>query len=85
MKHTLEIVSVKTTRQASYPHWRDSSLGYAGDRGMKLQKDRELNQLPDSALARGDGLRTLVANPFVGQITTGTLAAATVTRVQLSY
>ena len=58
-------------------------LGYVGNRGLKLQQDLELNQLPDSALALGDGLRTLVANPFAGQITTGALAAATVTRAQL--
>jgi outer membrane receptor protein involved in Fe transport len=58
-------------------------LGYAGNRGLKLQQDRELNQLPDSALALGDALRQTVPNPFAGQITTGTLAAATVTRAQL--
>jgi outer membrane receptor protein involved in Fe transport len=57
--------------------------GYAGNRGLKLQQDRELNQLPDSALALGDALRQTVANPFAGQIRTGTLAAATVTRAQL--
>ena len=58
-------------------------VGYAGNRGLKLQQDQELNQLPDSALALGDALRATVPNPFVGQITTGTLAAATVTRAQL--
>jgi outer membrane receptor protein involved in Fe transport len=58
-------------------------LGYAGNRGLKLQQDLELNQLPDSALALGDGLRATVPNPFAGQISTGTLAAATVTRAQL--
>jgi outer membrane receptor protein involved in Fe transport len=58
-------------------------VGYAGNRGLKLQQDLELNQLPDSALALGDGLRVQVANPFFGQITTGTLASATVTRAQL--
>jgi outer membrane receptor protein involved in Fe transport len=58
-------------------------VGYAGNRGLKLQQDLELNQLPDSALVLGDGLRTQVPNPFVGQITTGTLAAATVARAQL--
>jgi outer membrane receptor protein involved in Fe transport len=57
--------------------------GYAGNRGLKLQQDLELNQLPDSALALGDGLRETVPNPFAGQISTGTLAAATVTRAQL--
>jgi hypothetical protein len=58
-------------------------IGYAGNRGLKLQQDRELNQLPDSALALGDGLRTQVTNPFFGQITTGVLASRTVARAQL--
>lgn len=58
-------------------------LGYAGNRGLKLQNDLELNQLPDTALALGDGLRQTVPNPFFGQITTGTLAAANITRAQL--
>jgi outer membrane receptor protein involved in Fe transport len=57
--------------------------GYAGNRGLKLQQDLELNQLPDSALALGDALRATVPNPFAGQIRTGTLAAATVARAQL--
>ncbi len=57
--------------------------GYAGNRGLKLQQDRELNQLPDSALALGDGLRAQVTNPFFGQITTGMLASRTVARAQL--
>jgi hypothetical protein len=50
---------------------------------LKLQQDLELNQLPDSALALGAALRATVPNPFAGQITTGTLAAATITRAQL--
>ena len=58
-------------------------VGYAGNRGLKLQQDLELNQLPDSALALGDGLRAQVANPFRGQIASGPLAAATVARAQL--
>jgi outer membrane receptor protein involved in Fe transport len=60
-----------------------AEVGYAGNRGLKLQTDRELNQLPDSALALGDGLRTQVANPFRGQITSGPLAGATVAQAQL--
>jgi hypothetical protein len=48
-----------------------------------LQENRELNQLPDSALALGDQLRTQVTNPFRGQITAGALAGATVARAQL--
>jgi outer membrane receptor protein involved in Fe transport len=58
-------------------------VGYAGNRGLKLQEGRELNQLPDSALALGDQLRAQVANPFRGQITNGALAGATVSRAQL--
>jgi outer membrane receptor protein involved in Fe transport len=58
-------------------------LGYAGNRGLKLQQDLELNQLPDAALPLGDGLRVQVDNPFFGQIATGTLASRTVARVQL--
>jgi len=57
--------------------------GYAGNRGLKLQQDLELNQLPDSALALGDGLRAQVSNPFFGQITTGALAGPMVARAQL--
>jgi outer membrane receptor protein involved in Fe transport len=57
--------------------------GYAGNRSLKLQQDRELNQLPDSALSLGDGLRAQVTNPFFGQITTGALASATIPRAQL--
>jgi Carboxypeptidase regulatory-like domain/TonB dependent receptor-like, beta-barrel len=58
-------------------------VGYAGSRGVGFSQNRELNQLPDSALALGDGLRTLVANPFFGQIQVGPLAQPTVARAQL--
>ncbi|MGH8244961.1 MAG: TonB-dependent receptor domain-containing protein, partial [Gammaproteobacteria bacterium] len=58
-------------------------LGYAGSRGVGFAQGRELNQLPDSALALGDGLRTQVANPFLGQIQVGPLAQRTVARAQL--
>jgi outer membrane receptor protein involved in Fe transport len=57
--------------------------GYAGNRGLKLLQDRELNQLPDSALGLGDALRQTVPNPFAGQIRTGALAAPNITRAQL--
>src|SRR4030095_3255296 len=56
---------------------------YVGSRGVKLNADRELNQLPDSALAQGNALRDLVTNPFFGQITTGALSAARISRAQL--
>lgn len=58
-------------------------LGYAGNRGLKLPEDLELNQLPNSALALGGALRDLVPNPFFGQITAGPLSSATVSRAQL--
>ena len=58
-------------------------VGYAGNRGLKLQQDMELNQIPDSALSLGDQLRAQVPNPFFRQITNGPLASATVARAQL--
>jgi hypothetical protein len=58
-------------------------IGYAGNRGLKLPADLELNQLPDSALALGGALRALVFNPFYGQIASGPLSAPTVSRAQL--
>lgn len=58
-------------------------VGYAGNHGLKLQQDLELNQIPDSALALGTALQQSVPNPFAGQITAGPLAAANVTRAQL--
>ena len=58
-------------------------VGYLGSHGLKMPQNLTLNQLPDSALALGDGLRQLVPNPFAGQISSGILAGATVTRAQL--
>jgi hypothetical protein len=58
-------------------------IGYAGSRGIGFQEGRAFNQLPDSALALGDGLRQQVANPFFGQIPVGILSRPTVARAQL--
>ena len=58
-------------------------VAYVGTRGLKFSLNRQTNQLPDADLALGDGLRTLVANPFSGQIQTGQLANPTVARAQL--
>ena len=58
-------------------------VAYVGTRGKKLQLSPDRNQLPDAALALGSNLRTLVPNPFLGQISTGALANATVSRAQL--
>ncbi len=53
-------------------------VGYVGTHGVKLAANQELNELPDADLALGNALRTLVPNPFYGQITGGALAAKTV-------
>lgn len=58
-------------------------VAYVGTRGLKFPSDLQLDLLPDSALALGNGLRTLVTNPFYRQITIGTLAASTVAEAQL--
>jgi outer membrane receptor protein involved in Fe transport len=58
-------------------------VGYIGSHGVKFPENRSLNQLPDSALALKDDLRTQVSNPFAGQITSGILAQSTVARAQL--
>jgi TonB dependent receptor len=58
-------------------------VAYIGTRGLKLILDRQINQLPDSALTLGNDLLTLVPNPFYGQIATGVLASPTVSRAQL--
>lgn len=59
------------------------TTGYAASRGLKFTADRQLNQLPDSALAQGDELRRQVPNPFYGQIAIGPLSRPTVARAQL--
>ena len=54
-------------------------VAYAGSKGNKLAGPAiDLNTLRPENLALGDGLRTLVANPFFGKIKTGPLATATV-------
>ena len=58
-------------------------VGYIGSRGLKLQQNLLLNQIPDSALALRDDLRTQVANPFFNQISSGPLAQRTVARALL--
>jgi hypothetical protein len=58
-------------------------VGYTGSRGLKFSQGLTLNQIPDAALARGNDLRTLVPNPFYGQISSGILASPTVAKAQL--
>lgn len=57
---------------------------YAGNHGVHLfGGNYDLNQLDPQYFSLGLGLQTVVPNPFVGQITTGTLAGSTVQRQQL--
>src|SRR5262249_40144354 len=58
-------------------------IAYVGTRGLKFPADRQLNQLPDSALSLGETLRNRVANPFFGQIAVGPLADSTVPLAKL--
>lgn len=58
-------------------------VGYAGSRGLFFPQTLQFNQLPDSALELGDGLRQQVDNPFFGQIAVGPLAQPRVARAQL--
>lgn len=58
-------------------------VAYVGTRALKFPSNLQLDQLPDSALALGNGLRTQIANPFYGQIGVGTLAASTTAEAQL--
>jgi len=58
-------------------------VAYVASRGVKLEDNRQYNQLPDSYLSLGNALNTTSPNPFFGQITTGTLAQANLSRTQL--
>jgi hypothetical protein len=69
--------------QRELPYALLLDVGYVGTHNLKLPANQTLNQLPDSALALGDALRTQVPNPFYGQIMVGALAAKTVSRAQL--
>jgi hypothetical protein len=69
--------------QRELPYALLLDVGYVGTHNLKLPANQTLNQLPDSALALGDGLRTQVTNPFYGQIAVGALASKTISRAQL--
>ena len=57
---------------------------YAGSRGMHLQMvNIAYDQLPNQYLALGNTINDLVANPFAGSITQGTLSQPQVQRKQL--
>lgn len=59
-------------------------IAYAGNSGVKLQANSNLNQIPDTALALRDGLNAVVANPFFGVVPAATgLGRETTTAAQL--
>lgn len=58
-------------------------VAYVGTHGFHEPVNLTLDQLPDSTLAQGSALNTLVANPFYGQIATGQLAQPTAAQGQL--
>ncbi len=58
-------------------------VAYVGTRGLKFPSDRQLNQLPDTAMGLGDALTNKTANPFLGRIAVGALSADTVAAAQL--
>ncbi len=69
-----------------YQLGKDSLLdvAYAGNAGIKLQANSELNQIPDADLALGGALTQKVANPFLGLVpATTSLGQATTTYSQL--
>jgi len=61
------------------------TVAYVGNVGVHLMSPIQYNQIPDSALAQGSKLLSVVANPFYGVITdpTSTLSLATVQYAQL--
>jgi hypothetical protein len=73
--------------QMKFPAAIIGDIAYVGNRGRQLIQSGEggldLDQLPSQDLSLGSALNNSVANPFYGQITTGTLAASTTTREQL--
>ena len=56
---------------------------YWGNKGTHILNTYNINQLPDQYLSLGSALNQQVANPFAGSISSGTLAASTVSRQQL--
>lgn len=56
---------------------------YVGSRGIRLPIAGQYNQLDPRYMSLGTELSRQLPNPFYGLVSTGTLAAATVTRAQL--
>jgi hypothetical protein len=72
--------SANVQRQAG--NWA-FELGYIGTHGVHLPADYAFHHLPQGDLAQGTALQQLVANPYAGVITNGSLSAAQVQQGQL--
>ncbi len=72
------------TLQRQFPGHVLATAAYAGSHGVHLfGGNYNLNQLDPQYWSLGLSLQNLVANPFYGQITSGSLSGATVARSQL--
>jgi len=58
-------------------------VAYMGSKGTKLPMPIDLNTMDSSLLSQGSSLLTQVTNPFQPYVTSGTLSAAKITRMQL--
>jgi hypothetical protein len=58
-------------------------VGYIGTHGLHLPADLSFHHLPQQDLSQGTALQQLVANPYAGIITNGSLSAAKVQQGQL--
>jgi hypothetical protein len=71
------------TLQHQFPSDIAVEAGYSGLRGIHLGLGRQYNQINPQYLALGSQLKTMVANPFYGRITSGALSAPLVQYGQL--
>lgn len=70
--------------QRELPFGAALDFAYAGSKGTHIPgPNQQIDQLPDQFLSLGSQLQQQVPNPFLGQITLGSLALPTVARGQL--
>jgi hypothetical protein len=69
--------------QRELPDQTVFEAAYVGSRSNRLQVTQSMNALPNQYLSLGDSLSNLVANPFYGLISIGSLSLPTVSRQQL--
>lgn len=70
--------------QYELPSQMLADIAYAGNAGVKLFANAQLNQLPDAELARGNALNTAITNPFFGILPANSpIGGRTITQGQL--